>query len=262
MGRPISQTPGRAPPRLPGARAVHVRHRREALAESAVEPKGGLPALHPPRAARRRARGRALELPLAHLGERGGARAARRQQRDPQDGGADAARRRALRRGVRGRRACPRACSSSCTSTTTQVGAHHRRPAHRLRRLHRLGGGRPRGAARRGRALHRHRPRARRQGPGLRARRRDARRAVENLVDGSYFNSGQSCCGIERIYVDQKLFKDFVEGFVELDAPIPARQSARAGNHARADGAHRRRRQRARADQRGDAKGREGAAQA
>ena len=25
--------------------------------------------------------------------------------------------------------------------------------------------------------------------------------AVENLVDGSFFNSGQSCCGIERIYV-------------------------------------------------------------
>ena len=25
--------------------------------------------------------------------------------------------------------------------------------------------------------------------------------AVENLVDGSYYNSGQSCCGIERIYV-------------------------------------------------------------
>jgi len=40
--------------------------------------------------------------------------------------------------------------------------------------------------------------------------------SVENLVDGSYFNSGQSCCGIERIYVDKKLFKPFVEGFVEL----------------------------------------------
>jgi acyl-CoA reductase-like NAD-dependent aldehyde dehydrogenase len=39
---------------------------------------------------------------------------------------------------------------------------------------------------------------------------------VENLVDGSYFNSGQSCCGIERIYVDQKIFDDFVGSFVEL----------------------------------------------
>jgi acyl-CoA reductase-like NAD-dependent aldehyde dehydrogenase len=39
---------------------------------------------------------------------------------------------------------------------------------------------------------------------------------IENLVDGAYFNSGQSCCGIERIYVHQKLFKPFVDGFVEL----------------------------------------------
>jgi acyl-CoA reductase-like NAD-dependent aldehyde dehydrogenase len=44
----------------------------------------------------------------------------------------------------------------------------------------------------------------------------DLNYAVENLVDGSYFNSGQSCCGIERIYVQKPLFKDFVEGFVEL----------------------------------------------
>ena len=40
--------------------------------------------------------------------------------------------------------------------------------------------------------------------------------AVENLVDGAYFNSGQSCCGIERIYVDRKIQKNFVEAFVEL----------------------------------------------
>ncbi|MCU1758523.1 aldehyde dehydrogenase family protein [Pseudomonas sp. 14P_8.1_Bac3] len=40
--------------------------------------------------------------------------------------------------------------------------------------------------------------------------------AVENLVDGSYFNSGQSCCAIERIYVDQHLFPAFVERFVDL----------------------------------------------
>lgn len=39
--------------------------------------------------------------------------------------------------------------------------------------------------------------------------------ALENLVDGSFYNSGQSCCGIERIYVHQSLFHEFVEGFVE-----------------------------------------------
>ena len=40
--------------------------------------------------------------------------------------------------------------------------------------------------------------------------------AIENLVDGSFFNSGQSCCAVERIYVDQSIFPAFVEGFVEL----------------------------------------------
>jgi acyl-CoA reductase-like NAD-dependent aldehyde dehydrogenase len=40
--------------------------------------------------------------------------------------------------------------------------------------------------------------------------------AVESLVDGAFFNSGQSCCGIERIYVHESLYSDFVEGAVEL----------------------------------------------
>ncbi|HHH49827.1 MAG TPA: aldehyde dehydrogenase family protein, partial [Saprospiraceae bacterium] len=44
----------------------------------------------------------------------------------------------------------------------------------------------------------------------------DVKNAVENLVDGAFFNSGQSCCGVERIYVHQKIFKDFVDGFVDL----------------------------------------------
>ena len=44
----------------------------------------------------------------------------------------------------------------------------------------------------------------------------DLTNAIENLVDGSFFNSGQSCCGIERIYVAEKLYKSFVDGFVDL----------------------------------------------
>jgi acyl-CoA reductase-like NAD-dependent aldehyde dehydrogenase len=40
--------------------------------------------------------------------------------------------------------------------------------------------------------------------------------AVENLVDGSFFNSGQSCCAIERIYVHQDIHDRFVDGFVAL----------------------------------------------
>jgi len=39
---------------------------------------------------------------------------------------------------------------------------------------------------------------------------------VENIVDGVYFNSGQSCCGIERVYVHKDVFEPFVEGFKKL----------------------------------------------
>lgn len=44
----------------------------------------------------------------------------------------------------------------------------------------------------------------------------DIAHAVENLVDGSFFNSGQSCCGIERIYVDKSIYPEFVDRFVAL----------------------------------------------
>jgi len=40
--------------------------------------------------------------------------------------------------------------------------------------------------------------------------------AAENLVDGACFNSGQSCCAIERIYVDEKVFDEFVERAVAV----------------------------------------------
>jgi acyl-CoA reductase-like NAD-dependent aldehyde dehydrogenase len=39
---------------------------------------------------------------------------------------------------------------------------------------------------------------------------------VENLVDGAFFNSGQSCCGVERIYVHGDVYDRFVEAFVAL----------------------------------------------
>lgn len=40
--------------------------------------------------------------------------------------------------------------------------------------------------------------------------------AVENLVDGAFFNSGQSCCGVERIYVHRSVYDEFVDRFVSL----------------------------------------------
>ena len=38
--------------------------------------------------------------------------------------------------------------------------------------------------------------------------------AIVNLVEGAFFNSGQCCCGIERVYVHEKVYDQFVEGFI------------------------------------------------
>ncbi len=42
--------------------------------------------------------------------------------------------------------------------------------------------------------------------------------AIDNLVEGSFFNSGQSCCGVERIYVHADVYRRFVDGFVETSS--------------------------------------------
>jgi acyl-CoA reductase-like NAD-dependent aldehyde dehydrogenase len=39
---------------------------------------------------------------------------------------------------------------------------------------------------------------------------------LENLVDGAFFNAGQSCCAVERIYVHKEVYRSFVDGFVDL----------------------------------------------
>jgi acyl-CoA reductase-like NAD-dependent aldehyde dehydrogenase len=50
--------------------------------------------------------------------------------------------------------------------------------------------------------------------------------AIENVVDGAFFNSGQSCCGIERVYVHAAVYDRFVDGAVAatqqyvLDDPL------------------------------------------
>jgi acyl-CoA reductase-like NAD-dependent aldehyde dehydrogenase len=40
--------------------------------------------------------------------------------------------------------------------------------------------------------------------------------AVENVVDGAFYNAGQSCCGIERVYVARPIYDRFVEAAVAL----------------------------------------------
>ena len=52
--------------------------------------------------------------------------------------------------------------------------------------------------------------------PGYVMEDADLDAAVETLIDGAMFNSGQCCCGIERIYVHQSLYDAFVEKSVAL----------------------------------------------
>ena len=44
----------------------------------------------------------------------------------------------------------------------------------------------------------------------------DLPHAIENIVDGAFFNSGQSCCGLQRIYVHESLYEPFTRGCTEL----------------------------------------------
>ncbi len=52
--------------------------------------------------------------------------------------------------------------------------------------------------------------------PGYVMEDADLDAAVDTLIDGAMFNSGQCCCGIERIYVHESLFDAFLEKAVEL----------------------------------------------
>ncbi len=75
--------------------------------------------------------------------------------------------------------------------------------------------------------------------------------SIESLVDGAFFNSGQSCCGIERIYVHKDVWSEFVDGFVQttrgyrLGSPLDdgtnlgpvVRAKAAAGIRAQVDAA-------------------------
>ena len=40
----------------------------------------------------------------------------------------------------------------------------------------------------------------------------DVDHAVANVMDGVFFNAGQSCCGIERVYVHADVYQQFVDG--------------------------------------------------
>ena len=73
--------------------------------------------------------------------------------------------------------------------------------------------------------------------PGYVMEDADLDAAVDTLMDGAMFNSGQCCCGIERIYVQREPLRRLRRKGRRLGLRLQARQSARAGDVARADGA-------------------------
>ena len=43
----------------------------------------------------------------------------------------------------------------------------------------------------------------------------DPARAAASIADGAFYNTGQSCCSVERVYVHERVFEAFVAAFVE-----------------------------------------------
>jgi acyl-CoA reductase-like NAD-dependent aldehyde dehydrogenase len=69
----------------------------------------------------------------------------------------------------------------------------------------------------------------------------DLAHAAENLAEGAFFNAGQSCCGIERIYVAAAVFDEFVERLADearrLRLGNPLEPESTLGPLVRADAA-------------------------
>ena len=50
----------------------------------------------------------------------------------------------------------------------------------------------------------------------------DAATAAESLADGAFYNTGQSCCSVERIYVHRSVWAPFLEAFTAIVKAFPA----------------------------------------
>ena len=42
----------------------------------------------------------------------------------------------------------------------------------------------------------------------------DVKAAAAGIADGAFYNTGQSCCSVERIYVHESIHDAFVDAFV------------------------------------------------
>ncbi len=63
----------------------------------------------------------------------------------------------------------------------------------------------------------------------------DAKSAAAGIADGAFYNTGQSCCSVERIYVHESIHDAFVEAFVAEVQGYRDRRSARRQDLHRTD---------------------------
>ena len=59
----------------------------------------------------------------------------------------------------------------------------------------------------------------------------DPKAAAESLADGAMYNTGQSCCSVERIYVHEKIHDAFVAAFLQTVASFKVGDPAAEGTY-------------------------------
>ena len=48
----------------------------------------------------------------------------------------------------------------------------------------------------------------------------DVKTAAETVADGAFYNAGQSCCAVERIYVHKNIYQEFMQHFLAFAATL------------------------------------------
>ena len=65
----------------------------------------------------------------------------------------------------------------------------------------------------------------------------DVKAAAAGIADGAFYNTGQTCCSVERIYVHESIHDAFVEAFVaEVKGSASATRWTRPPTSARSRG--------------------------
>ena len=63
----------------------------------------------------------------------------------------------------------------------------------------------------------------------------DVKTTAINAAEGAFYNNGQSCCAVERIYVHEKIYDRFIKEFLEevkrYEIGNPMKEGTFIGHH-------------------------------